>query len=423
MLASCGGADEPDVFRVTDASVAYDVDNDGFADVGIYQRPDGGPGEYRVYFGGPNGLDAGRFAAVPAGQTFGNAFWVGDIDNDGFADAAITEQLVGASPSITLIYGGGDRTLTQTSARCDGGVAPDDESGARVTWVGDVTGDGVDDLIATAGGQRFCIWAGGQRINGDDPTFFFQPPVGTGPAPGAARFIRGVGDATGDGINDVWAGIELVVGGPDPLNAPRGELPIGPSLGASDYDGDGYVDLLAGGSSGRDLLQTVAYGRAAGFGEPVEFKIDPSTTTVTTESEWADLGDVDGDGKGDGAFAVPFRNQAGLDLSTEGWLVMLYGRGDGLTGRASKAGDTHRPKHAFLPKSSSAGLNGFRPGFVMGLGDINGDGFGDVGVENQSGGLVWYFGSASGVPGSQADGYVIFNRSAPRMAVTGAGRR
>ena len=409
----------PEVFRPTDGSIAYDVDNDGFADVGMYQRPDGGSGEFRVYFGGPDGLDEGRFASLGLGVTFGNASWVGDIDGDGNADAAVTEETLGSGPNVTLIYGAADRNLEQRSVRCDEGVAPEEESGARALRVGDVTGDGIDDLFVRSGGGRICVWAGGARLDSDAPSFFFQPPTGSGPAPGLTGLFRGVGDVTGDGIADVWVGVDVVVGGPDPFAAERVTVPVPPFQGAGDYNGDGATDLLGGGSSNRDLIHQLSLSGPGGLGPATQYLVDPGTTTITTESEFADLGDIDGDGLGDGAYAIPFRDQSGLDLSTEGHLVVFYGRENGLIGRAANSGsDRYAPKHNFLP---SADLNGFRPGFAFGLGDINGDGYGDLGVENQSGGLAWYFGKGSGVSGSKADGYVVFNRTAPRMAVTGAG--
>ena len=401
----------PEVARITNGSVAYDADNDGYADVGLYQRA---TRQYHVYFGGPDGLSAERFASADASLEFGDATYVGDVDGDGNADAVLTQATLGSSPNFRLVFGSAARDLETVSLSCRDGNAPETEAGVRVRYVGDITGDGIDDLFATAAGGRLCVFRGGPRDSFSEPTFFLQQGAGSVPA-----LVRGLGDVDGDDIMDVALGNQLLPGGSDPLATTRGTISAFPAS-VSDFNGDGLMDYREGNGFNFNLF----FGTQSGYSEPVRHVCyTAETTNQAGASRWTELGDIDGDGRAELAYSFEYREPTDPDADNglDGYVAIFYGSEQGLTGRVDT--DLSRPflaPHGFTPRAPS-GLTGFRPGWAQGIGDINGDGYGDVGVEVQGAGIAWYFGSAGGVRGGAPDGHVVVNAASPNMATTGAG--
>ncbi|MFJ1670372.1 esterase [Streptomyces bottropensis] len=122
----------------------------------------------------------------------------------------------------------------------------------------------------------------------------------------------------------------------------------------SDFNGDGYEDVLIGapgatvsGRSGAGLV-TVQYGSAKGIGTSNVARFSQSTSGVAGAAEPGDgfgravaTGDLDGDGFDDAVVGIP-----GEDLGTvkdAGGVAVLWGSKAGLTGAASDWLETEEP--------------------------------------------------------------------------------
>jgi hypothetical protein len=181
---------------------------------------------------GHNGF---RLDGVAAGDASGRAVAaVGDINGDGFADfvigapgADVSGQNVGAS---YVVFGGPGTFPAQTNlGQLDGsngfridGVAANDGSGGAVSGVGDLNGDGYDDIvIAASGASANGVNAGAAYVlfgaatgfaahinlsSLDGSSGFRLDGVAVNDRTGAA--VSGAGDIDGDGYDD------LIIGAP-----------------------------------------------------------------------------------------------------------------------------------------------------------------------------------------------------------------
>ncbi|WP_351229408.1 N-acetylmuramoyl-L-alanine amidase [Streptomyces sp. NPDC002133] len=133
---------------------------------------------------------------------------VGDFDSDGLRDAALTYRAAQGSLSLVLLRGTADGYDTRSPAVLYG-------AGGRAVAAGDLNGDGYDDLAVRTdrGFATFHGSADGLTTTG--------APVLAGP--------DGVNGVDGDGLD-------------------RGGQEIGASFTARDTDGDGYDELVAGGT-------------------------------------------------------------------------------------------------------------------------------------------------------------------------------
>ncbi|MFF6996375.1 esterase [Streptomyces sp. NPDC008313] len=114
----------------------------------------------------------------------------------------------------------------------------------------------------------------------------------------------------------------------------------------SDFDGDGYEDVLVGapgatvgGRKGAGLV-TVQYGSSRGMGLTHVARFSQSTPGVAGAAETGDgfgtavaTGDLDGDGYDDAVVGIP-REDIGT-VADAGGAVVLWGSGSGLSGSAS----------------------------------------------------------------------------------------
>jgi hypothetical protein len=426
-----------------DAHGAGDVNGDGYADVilGAPSWSDGEAGEGAAYafYGGPAGLGTtpdwfieGDLADRGLGLAVATA---GDVNCDGYADVIVGAGMPdpNASPfgqGEALVYHGGPSGLSTTAAWSTVGTAAGAGYGYKVASAGDVDGDGCADVIV--GEPQLASNAGSVSVFYGDPAGlptvadWTYGPGGEGcVAPDRCGFdVASAGDLNGDGYSDVAftsytydapvggginRGAALVFhGSAAGLEADYASLVFPPLSGAygislasaGDVDGDGYSDLIVGGSRTDSPLSTalsegaafVYYGSAAGI------------TVAGGDYDWAGwglghahyygrsvagVGDLNGDGYGDVAIGghtwnivdVLFGSAAGLPLSTDATV---------------------------LSGPSQATYSGF--GQVVGpAGDVNGDGLADLIVgayqrgnpELLEGGAFIYYGSAH--PSADAD--------------------
>ena len=334
--------------------------------------------------------------------------WAGDVDGDGLDDL-----LVGARESATTgIYSGsaylilgplsGDSSLSGAHASFRGETYGD-YAGCSVAGVGDVDGDGFDDLLLGASGND----AGGGNAGA---AYLIHGPV-TGELDLAVADVRltgedsgdqagwstsTAGDVNGDGLDDLLVGAfgNDLGGG----NAGAAYLLLGPvtadlSLSASharllgedtldtagssvasagDVDGDGLDDLLVGspasdlGGSGSGVAYLV-------FG-PVTGDLDLAGADARLIGDASDeagrsvasAGDVDGDGLDDLLVGAPGCDVAGADAGAAYLLVRSVAGDVALSGADARLlGDS---------AGDEAGWS------VAGAGDVDADGFDDLAV-------------------------------------------
>ncbi|MEU5364057.1 FG-GAP repeat protein [Streptomyces sp. NPDC005925] len=158
------------------ARAAGDFDKDGYDDLVTYGQGASGAGAISVHYGGTGGIPGSTrsrlidqdTAGVPgsneSGDGFGRAVSVGDVNGDGYADAAVgvsaeavgTLEYAGAvsllKGSASGLTGTGAQSFTQNTTNVPGTVEFADQMGSGLR-LQDLNGDGRADLTAAARGE------------------------------------------------------------------------------------------------------------------------------------------------------------------------------------------------------------------------------------------------------------------------------
>jgi hypothetical protein len=387
---------------------AGDVNADGYFDVVVgayaWSGQDSYEGRVYGYWGGPDGLgDHPDWVVDPTDQYrayFGfSVASAGDVNGDGYDDVvigAVEADNDAVDEGAAYLYLGSALGLdTDPVWSAD----PTDNEGARfgrsVAGVGDINGDGFDDVLvgaytytvdADARGRVYLYLGNAQGI---DANFaWYAEPAEDGQALFGGQ-VAGAGDVNRDGFADVivgapfWSGggvhkegrAYLFTGGPDGLSATpdwvadptdRSDSRFGGSVArAGDVNGDGYDDVVVGAygvSSYRGGAYTYLGGPTGLQSDPI-WSVEPLDPLAYFGAEVAPAGDLNGDGFDD--VAVGAFNWSS-DIRAEGRVVVFAGTETGLD--ELPVWFTHPTDQDFARFGAS----------LAAANDVNGDGCGDL---------------------------------------------
>lgn len=267
--------------RQVGASVAVaDVNGDGYGDIAVGAGSKGG-GVYVFYSAGDNGVATATVADANASlpDSLGNFGWAvaaGDLNGDGYADVVAGNPNSGSGVVRILYSAGADGIPLDTQTVLTGTGTRSGFGGALA--IGDVNGDGYGDLGVAATGKAYLFYSTGKAgvVEAAD----------TGANATLAGAIEdgylaiAAGDINGDGFADLLIGdkdagsklgqTELFYSagstGIASAQASQADAILGGTVegdafgfgvAATDLDGDGYADVVAG--AGRLIFEAAGH--------------------------------------------------------------------------------------------------------------------------------------------------------------------
>jgi FG-GAP repeat protein len=352
-----------------------DVNGDGVSDLGVGAMLAGPPFDAGKAFI-LSGVDGATLLQVssPIQQGF-LGFQVagpGDVTQDGVADLLVSAITLG----VARLYSGADSSIVYTA---------DTYGTSAVGRAGDLNADGIPDYLVGAPDVGSTINLEGMVFvfSGADGSLLYNIP-GTVPFSGFGIALGAVGDLSGDGVEDLLIGAETngsysFASGHAYVHAGTnggflGELP-GPQdgldrfghavAGLGDVTGDGVPDLAVGAPGA--FASTTGGGQVrvfSGADFSLLLTINGTAYTDTVGASVDGPGDVDGDGVPDLLLGLPGSPPVVPPLGIAG-KALLY------------SGATWTLLYTYPPPAGEALSLGHA---VVGAGDLNGDGFLDLAV-------------------------------------------
>ena len=235
--------------------MSADVTGDGIPDL-IAGAGNGGGPRVRV-IDGQTGQTVQDFFAFESTFRGGVNVAAGDVDGDGFADLILAPG-DGGGPRVKVVSGKDGSVLADFFA-----LADENFRGGVNVAAGDVDGDGLADVIATAangGGPRLAGFSGASLRPGSTPTKLFSDFFALDSTLRTGAAVA-VGDVDGDGRSDIAvsggpAGSQRVAifgadsvlsGSPTTLAAfTVADAGLPARIAAKQVDGDDFADLVVG---------------------------------------------------------------------------------------------------------------------------------------------------------------------------------
>lgn len=323
-----------------------DLNGDGYVDlaIGAYNYSSG-TGRVYIYKGTPGfAYDPATWTPTgSAGDRFGSAVALGDVNGDGYSDLIVGAFGYGTNTGRVYVFPGGSGGPASTPSPTLTGPSTESLFGMTVA-AGDINGDGYADVAVGAPGRNTddgyaAVYHGGAAGLDTSPTFAYSS------------------------VGDAYYGRTLAIG---------------------DANNDGYDDLVVG-APHYDSLRGAAYihhGASTGLNESTARELFGGTGTNDNFGSALSMGDANGDGYADLAVGADR-----YSLST-GRAYVYHGSGTGI---------------AMAPTQTltGAGTSNFF-GCSVALGDANGDGWADLavgaeGVSSFTGQVRVYAGAASGI--------------------------
>ena len=315
-------------------NTAGDVNGDGYADLAVGAPLAAGAGRVDVFMGGPGGLSPvpAWTRTGPVGSTYGTSVMTaGDVNGDGNADLIVG----GPQGDRVDVFLGSVAGLLATPHVSFSPPAAGIRFGQAVSTAGDVNGDGYSDVIIGAPGlsNGQLDEGAGFIYHGSDTGLIdvIDRQIELNVANTQLGVsVAGVGDVNGDGFDEVALGGDLYSAGQvseGRVSIFRGSATgITTALGsffsnvdnarlgfsvaeAGDVNGDGYADVIAGAPFQTQTLNE--QGRVYLWnGSPTGLGNQRLITGTTADARFgwsvAGAGDVDGDGYTDVLVGAPY---------------------------------------------------------------------------------------------------------------------
>lgn len=388
-----------------DVALVPDMNGDGYDELAIGASA---PNRVYVVLGGPDGWGLnGRLSTAPniitytgdnAGDLAGyGVAGVGDVNGDGFGDLLVGapgNDIAGNNAgAIYVVFGSANLASTNLGVfPIMIGEAANDEAGRYVSAAGDVNGDGLLDMLvgvpATNSNTGAVYLILGQANLGNASLGSKIKYSGQVSLDRAGGSIDMAGDVNGDGYADFIVGATgndagasnggaayLVLGTPNPAGgslvshiqytSPISSHLLGHAVaGASDFNGDGYADILLSGSGttpGLTLILGSAAPTSGSVAGGIFYAGVHGENFVGGYKYLAAVGDLNGDGYAD------FMVGSSTEMGNTGAAYLLYG-----TPNPTSTTLTTLPRWGGAAASDLFGTS------IDGRGDANGDGRADL---------------------------------------------
>lgn len=312
-----------------------DVTGDGCGEIaiGAYNNSSG-KGAVYIYHGSSSGIGSSASTTLAGTSSGGEFGWsvdgAGDVNGDGYNDLVVGADYIGAGNGAAYVYYGGPSGISSTSVTSLAGSGAG-YFGWSVAGVGDVNGDGYDDIAVgapyhSASVGRVYVFHGASAGLGGSVVATLS---GSGSAAEAFGWaVSGAGDVNGDGYGDLAVGssdyssatgaVYVYEGGSGGVSTSYDLRLLGASTGSyfgsavsggDDINADGYDDLIVG-AYGISTNTGAAYlfeGSSAGLASTAVTSLSGLSTGTYFGAAVSMAGDVNKDGYGDviiGAFGT-----------------------------------------------------------------------------------------------------------------------
>lgn len=177
---------------------AGDINGDGFNDVVVCSRMSH---TATTYLGSATGLVDDKAVVAPAGATttgFGEACaGLGDVNGDGYSDIIVANQ---STASAYVFYGGVSGILATGPTLLGGASGGGFDVTTAIASAGDINKDGFSDVVIGGyNGNVVYVYTG----TASGVSTVANTTISTLATGGYANSVAGVGDVSGDGIDDI----------------------------------------------------------------------------------------------------------------------------------------------------------------------------------------------------------------------------